>query len=362
MLDDLHLVGKAEADVELHLVVRLVRPVPAPPLGGEEDRLGEGTLPGQLRHVVLDAVFIEEVGLLKFPRLRLIPQLEGDPGVHHRLALHHVLVVLHRHGDVREDVQVRQPAGPGAGLLGLALGEGGLAHLAHQLAPLEVELILKAVPPDRHIHVAGGVLGGAGAQAVEAQGVLVVLAAEVIVLAAGVELAVDQLPVEAALLLVPVHGAAAAGILHLDGPVQEARHGDALAVARPGLVDGVGEDLKDGVLAALQGVGAEDHRRALSHPVRTLQRRDAVVAVILACCHRSSYPPPRAAKDKILNLYYLSITRPPAQVSASGNLFRGLSSARRGISRFRHFAACLSPISGKAAPIPLEKCRSDRWK
>ena len=101
-------------------------------------------------------------------------------------------------------------------------------------------------------------------------------------------------------------------------------------------------------------------RRALSHPVRTLQRRDAVVAVILACCHRSSYPPPRAAKDKILNLYYLSITRPSAQVSASGNLFRSLSSARRGISRFRHFAACLSPISGKAAPIPLEKCRSDR--
>ena len=57
----------------------------------------------------------------------------------------------------------------------------------------------EAVPVDGCVKVLAGVLGGAGAQAVEAQGVLIVVAVPA-VLAAGVQLAEHQLPVVALLL------------------------------------------------------------------------------------------------------------------------------------------------------------------
>ena len=152
-----------------------------------------------------------------------------------------------------------------------------------------MERVLLAVPPDGDIHVAGGVLGGTGAQAVEAQGILVVVAGEVVVLAAGVQLAVHQLPVVPLLLLVPVHRAAAAHVLHLNGAVQEAGDGDGLSVTLPGLVDGVGENLKDRVLTAVQAVRTENNTRPLADTVRALQGRNTLIAVILLLrCHSSS--------------------------------------------------------------------------
>ena len=59
VLHDLHLVGEAEGHRKLHLVLRLVCPVPAPPLGLPEDGGGEGVLPGQLGHIVHDAVVVD---------------------------------------------------------------------------------------------------------------------------------------------------------------------------------------------------------------------------------------------------------------------------------------------------------------
>ena len=55
----------------------------------------------------------------------------------------------------------------------------------------------------------------------------------------------------------------------------------------PGLVDGVGEDLKDRVLTALQAVGAENDPRTLPHPVGPLQRGDGLIPVIrFFWCHK----------------------------------------------------------------------------
>ena len=112
-------------------------------------------------------------------------------------------------------------------------------------------------------------MGGAGAQTVETQGVLVVVAGAVVIFAAGVEFTVHQLPVVALFLFVPVHRAAPARVLHLDGTVGKAGEGDDPAVALPGLVDGVGENFKDRVLAAVQSVGAENNAGPLAHPVRS---------------------------------------------------------------------------------------------
>ena len=115
-----------------------------------------------------------------------------------------------------------------------------LVPLPYRLALLEVELVLEAVPPDSDIHVGGGVLRGTGAKAVQAKRILVVAVPVVVVFAAGVELAEDQLPVPLLLFLVPVDGTASPLVLHLDTVVQVAGEGDETAVALPGLVDGVG--------------------------------------------------------------------------------------------------------------------------
>ena len=172
----------------------------------------------------------------------------------------------------------------GAGLFPV---RGFLLHLAHDLALLEVEGVLEAVPVDDRVKVFAGVLGGAGAKAVEAQGILVVISLAVFVLAAGVQLAEHQLPVIAALRLVPVHGAAPAEVLHLDGLVLIPGDDDEIAVAFPGFVDGIGENFEHCVLAPLQPVGAEDDPRALAHPVCSLQGGDGLVVVGLLCglCH-----------------------------------------------------------------------------
>ena len=241
MLDHRRPVGEAQGGAQLDLILVLVGAVPAPLLRLPVYRLGQRLLPGQLPDIVGDAVFIEKFRGLKLSRRRLHPQAEGDPGVDHRLPPHHVGKVRRGDVDVREDLQVREPAGPGAGL---PSGQGDLlqflALLAHDLALFEMELVLESVPPDGDVHIVRGILGGAGAQAVEAQGELVVLPLVVAVLAPGVELTEHQLPVPALLLLVPVHRAAPPLVLHLHAVVQVAGDGDQLPVALPGLVNGVG--------------------------------------------------------------------------------------------------------------------------
>jgi hypothetical protein len=216
----------------------------------------------------------------------LIAQPEGDSGVYHGLALHHIPVVVRGDADVRKHVQVRQPVDAGAGLALLAVGQGAGLHLAHDFAPFKVQGILLALPPHGYIHVAAG----AGAQAVEAQGKLIVFAVFVVIFAAGVQLAEYQLPVVASLFFVPVHRAAPAHVLHLDGEVGKTGDGNEPPVTLPGLVDGVGQYFKYSVLTALQAVGAEDDPRALAYPIRTLEAGNAFVVVAFFRCHRPLLP------------------------------------------------------------------------
>ena len=299
VLHQVHPVGKAPGDVQLHLVFGLVRPVPALALRLPAHGPGDGVVPGQLGQIVPDAVFIQEVLGLEPPGGHLAAQPEGHPSVDHRLPLHHVLVIVQGDVDVGEHLQVRQPADGGAGFLP---GQGGDLHLPHDLAPLEVELILIAVPADGNVHIAAGVLGGAGAQTVQAQGELIVFPGGV-VLASGVHLAEHQLPVVPPLLFVPVHGTAPALVLHLDGPVLEPGDGDHPSEARPGLVNGVGENLEHRVLAALQPVGAENDAGPFPDPVRSLQAGNAVVVVCFFLGHILP-PAAEAANSPIYKSYF----------------------------------------------------------
>lgn len=149
---------------------------------------------------------------------------------------------------------------------------------------------MEAVAVDVGGHPLTGILGGAQAQTVQAQAEVIVAAA-LGVFAAGVQLAKDQVPVPALLGLVVVNGDAAAKILDLDDVVREQRDIDAVAVAVACLIDGVGNNFKNGMSAALDTVGAEDDRRAFSHTVRALQLADAVIAVFLLFFAMRRVPP-----------------------------------------------------------------------
>ena len=282
ILDVADLLAKAEGggDFQLHLraVVRIPTPAFRLPVGGH----GKGIVPHQLLDVLADAVGVAELLLLEL-FAHLIAELEGDALVHHRLTAQHIPVVFHGDVDIGEHLPVRLPVEPGAGLLPVS----GLLFQAALVATLfKMKVVAIPIPVDGGIEKLGGVLGGAGAKAVETQRILVVLAIFP-VFAAGVHFAEHQLPVVALFLLVIVHRAAPAKVLHLYAEILIPGHQNGVAVTLPGLVDGVGEDLKHSVLAALQIVGAEDHRGALAHPILPLEHGDTGISVLFlfGFCH-----------------------------------------------------------------------------
>ena len=145
-------VGEAEGAGDLHPVLVLVLAVPAAPLRLDKVRQCERILPGQLRHVVHDAVGVEEVLRLKAALGLLQTEAEGDPGVGNRLALQHVVEVLPRDIDIREDIQVRQPAGHGTGLFPVRLGLAQLLpRLAHDTSALKAKVVAETVAAHRDL-------------------------------------------------------------------------------------------------------------------------------------------------------------------------------------------------------------------
>ena len=307
ILDDLGLIGEAEGYRQLYLILGLVLPVPAPALRLPEYGHGQRLLARQLGHIVLDPVLILKIRRLKLAAL-LVPEPEQHPRIYHGLALHNVFKILCWYSDVGKNLQVGFPADGGARLLSTV---GGL-HLqsAYIFALLEVQGVLFPVPPYSDVHILAGVLGGAGAQAVQAQGVLVVVPV-CVVFSAGIQLAEHKLPVVLAFILVPVHRTSPALVLHLEGAIPKPSDGDQGAVPLPRLVNGVGQDLKDRMLAAVQPIGAKDHSRALSYPVCSLQGGNRFISVIcfllchkdyLPCCIRSCGPLGRYSSLRAVSL------------------------------------------------------------
>ena len=204
--------------------------------------------------------------------------------VSYLLPLERIQIIIHRDVDIREYLKIGLPADGRAGLarvrrlFGVAFLGAGLVF-----ALFKVQAVLEAVTDDSDVHVLRGILRRAGAQTVQAERKLIVFAGVVLVLAACVQLAEDQLPVVALLVFVPFDRDTAAMVSDFDRAVRIARGDDLGAVALSCLVDRVGQNLKDRVLAALQSVRAEDNARALAHTVRALQRGDAFIAVRRLC-------------------------------------------------------------------------------
>ena len=163
-LDVADLLGKAEGRRDFQLHFRPCFRVPAPALGLPVHGHGKGIVPHQLLDILPDAVGVTI--FLGFElSAHLVAEAEGQPLVHHRLTAQHVPVIFHGNVDVREHLLVRLPVEAGAGLFPVGWL---LFQAANVPALLKVEGVLEAVPADDRVKEFRGVLGGAGAQAVEA--------------------------------------------------------------------------------------------------------------------------------------------------------------------------------------------------
>ena len=221
MLDALHLIREAARAGELDLVFGLVLAVAAAALRLPEDGGGQGVLTRDLGDIVDDAVFVDEVLRLKVAGEDFVFEAERDARVDDGLTAQRFDIVVGGNVDIGKHVEVGQPARARAGFAAAVgrLDPELIALFAHGLAALKVQGVFVPVAPDGHVHIARGILRRARAEAVEAEGVFVVVAVQVVVLAAGIELAVHELPVEALFLGVIVHRAAAAHVLYFDAVV-----------------------------------------------------------------------------------------------------------------------------------------------
>ena len=209
-------IGEAQGAVDDHFVIRLVCPIPSDALCGPDLHGGEGILPDVFLYIVLNAVFIA-VGKGLRRALALVLEDKFHPCVDDGLALERLLKIFERDIDIRKNGDVRLPADSGAGVLA---GIGDLFHFANGLALFKMQFIAEAVAVDLRIHILGGVLRSTQAQAVQPEGELIHPGGIVcIVLAAGVELAEDELPVVFLFILVVIHGYTAPPVAHLDGGV-----------------------------------------------------------------------------------------------------------------------------------------------
>ena len=254
VFQQLHLIGEAEGSAHPHLIIRLILTVTAGGLAFAAEHRGQGILSCHLLHIVGDTVLVAPAllpGLAGGGVLLLfVRKVQGQARVDHGLTAQHILIVAAGHIDIGKHLIVRLPVDNTAGAAALV---GLLLQAAHVLALFKVQMVVIAVTVDISGHPCRGVLGGAQTQTVQAKAELVVILAFA-VLAARVHLAEQQLPVEAPLAVVPVHGHTAAKVLHNDAAVLAAGHVDGIAVAVAGFIDRVGHDLKDRVGTALHTV------------------------------------------------------------------------------------------------------------
>ena len=224
VFQQLYLIRETKSRTHAHLVVRLILAVPAHSLALAAEHGGQGVFPCYFCHIVRDAVLVAPAFV---PRLAgggvfflFIGKVEGKPRVDHGLTAQHILIVAAGHIDIGKHLIVRFPLDNTAGAASLV---GFLLQAAHVLALFKVQMVVVTVAVDIGGHPCRGVLGGAQTQTVQAKAELVVILAFA-VLAARVHLAEQQLPVEAPLAVVPVHGHTAAKVLHNDAAVLAAGH------------------------------------------------------------------------------------------------------------------------------------------
>ena len=292
----LHHEGAREAHAcgDFNVVVGQVLAVATAAVSLDKEGLGKVVGTDLLEHVVFDTLGIAKVLFGKLAVVAFDAQAEGNVGVDHGLAAHGLAIPIVGNADRGKDLKVGAPFDGGASTVLVAgLNLECLLFGADDFALLKVQGVLVAVAPDGDVHVLGGVLGCARAQAVGAEREVVVAALVVIVFAAGVELAKDEFPVKAFFGRVPVERAAAAVVFYLNGAIAKGGKGDELAVALARLVNGVGQDLEGGMRATVESVRAKDDGGAQAYALLVLELADTVVTIVCGVfCHTRSLGAP----------------------------------------------------------------------
>ena len=285
---------EAHASSDFYVVVGQVLAIATATVGLDKEGLGKVVGTDLLEHVVLDALGVAKILFGKLAIVALDAQAEGHVGVDHGLAAHGLAIPLVGDTDGGKDLKIGTPLDGGAGaVLVTGFNLECLLFGADDLTLLKVQGVLVTVTPNRDVHVLGSVLGRTGAQAVGAEREVVVAALVVVVLAAGVELAKDELPVKALLGRVPVERAATAVILYLNGAISKGGEGDKFAVALACLVNGVRQDLEGGMRAAVESVRAKDDGGAQAYALLVLELADTVVTIVCGVfCHTRSLGAP----------------------------------------------------------------------
>ena len=229
-------VGKGQRHIDLGAVFRLVGAVAHLALRLPELHRGQRILPHHFLHMIDNAVLVQKFRGLKFA-VHLVAEHKFDAVVDNGLPLDGIQIVLHRDMDIRKDLDIGLPANLGPGCLSAVRF---FLQAAHIFAALKMQGIPEPVAAHLHIHILGGILRGAQAQAVQPQGILIALCGGVVVFAARIQLAEGQLPVVALFFLVIIHRAAAPAVNHFHRIVGKACDGDLLAIAFARFVDGVG--------------------------------------------------------------------------------------------------------------------------
>jgi hypothetical protein len=111
----------------------------------------------------------------------------------------------------------------------------------------------------------------------------------VVIFTACIKLAINELPVIFSFVLVVIEGNASSEVLDGDDAILGSSDIDAVTVSFSRLIDGVGENLKYGMLTALQPVRAEDDGRTLTYTVRALQKLDTVIIIYLCFFRHSAW-------------------------------------------------------------------------
>ena len=212
VLLQLYLVRENECNIELDLVFGLILAVLALALCGPVLDSCERIIADDLAHVVGDPVFVEEFGLAESACFIFRAEHKQDIRVYHSLTLENIEEEFVGNIYISEYVEVRAPAClctclPALGRL--------LSETADVVALLEVKVISEPVTHDLNVHIFRGILRRAETESVQTEREFVALTARVI-FAAGVELAVHELPVIALLRTVVVDGTAASEVLDLD--------------------------------------------------------------------------------------------------------------------------------------------------
>ena len=292
----LHHEGAREAHArgDLYVVVGQVLAIATAAVGLDKEGFGKVVGTDLLEHVVLDTLGVAKILFGKLAVVALDAQAEGHVGVDHGLAAHGLAIPVVGNADRGKDLKIGAPLDGGAGTVLIAgLDLERLLFGADDLAFLKVQRVLVTVAPNGDVHVLGSVLGRARAQAVGAEREVVVAALVVVVLATGVELAKDELPVKALLGRVPVEWAAAAVVLYLNGTIAKGGKGDELAVALARLVNGIGQDLEGGMRAAVEPVRAKDDGGAQAYALLVLELTNTVVTIVCGVfCHTRSLGAP----------------------------------------------------------------------